>query len=145
MSNLQKNLDRVISTVQRRLVEAKNIIPVKTQQGLLVGNVLIVSRGALKDLIINSELVYGSISLNKVAIKMANLLALSPFKYRTSIDKLYEADENFGKALEDYQIFRKKYNEYKHINPDQADIYMARMCYSRDKATYYKKQALGLL
>jgi hypothetical protein len=142
MANLQKRLDQVISNVQKKLVQKNELMPVKIPGGVQLGNVKIINVGANKDLYKNDELVYQGIYLNKVAIKMANLLAINYMAYHSQIDKLYEADQQFGAALEDYQIFRAKYQSTKDF--ERAQILMARLCYSKDKANYYKDQALRL-
>jgi hypothetical protein len=142
MANLQKRLDQVISNVQRKLIKNNEVIPVKIPGGVQVGNVKIINNGSHKDLYKNDELMFAGIYLNKVAVKIANFLAINYIKYHTQIDKLYQADQQFGAALEDYQIFRAKYQCAR--DPDRAQILLARLCYSKDRANYYKNQALRL-
>ncbi len=142
MTDLQRKLDSVISNVQRKLAKDNQLIPVKIDGGVRVGSVDIINNGHLKDLYQKGELCYKGISLNKVAIKMANLMALSHFNNQIQIENLYRADQQFGQALEDYQMFRAKYQQAK--NSDRADIILARLCYSKDKANYYKNQAIRL-
>jgi len=142
MTDLQRKLDSVISNVQRKLAKDNQLIPVKIANGVRVGNVDIINDGHLKNLYQRNELRYRGISLNKVAVKMANLMAISYFQNQTQIDELYRADQQFGQALEDYQIFRAKYQQA--ADSARADIMLARLCYSKDKANYYKNQALRL-
>jgi hypothetical protein len=142
MSNLQKRLDQVISNVQRKLVQNNELLPVKIPGGVQLGNVKIINVGANKDLYRDNELMYKGIYLNKVAIKMANFLAINYMRYHSQIDALYMADQQFGAALEDYQLFRAKYQST--TDSDRAQILLARLCYSKDKANYYKNQALRL-
>jgi hypothetical protein len=142
MTNLQKRLDQVISNVQRKLVQNNELLPVKIPGGIQLGNVKIINVGSNKDLYRNDELMYKGIYLNKVAIKMANFLAINYMGYHSQIDKLYIADQQFGAALEDYQLFRAKYQST--TDSDRAQILLARLCYSKDKANYYKNQALRL-
>lgn len=142
MANLQKRLDRVISNVQRKLIQNNEIIPVKIPGGVQVGNVKIINNGSHKDLYKNDELMFAGIYLNKVAVKISNLLAINYIRYHAQIDKLYQADQQFGAALEDYQIFRAKYQCA--TDADRAQILLARLCYSKDRANYYKNQALRL-
>jgi hypothetical protein len=145
MTNIQQKLDRVITKVHEKLARDEFLIPVKTEAGILIGNVLIVSRDALKDIYMDGELIYQSISLNKVAIKIANLLALSQTRNQGRVRELYQADLRFGLALQDYQIFKEKYNAAR-LNQDifKMDLYMARMCYSKDASEYHKKTATHL-
>ncbi len=143
--HLQKKLDSVISNVQKKLFEAKTLIPVKIDGGVQIGNVTVINRDTFKDLYQYDELIYKGISLNKVAIKMANLLAISPMHSQIEIKELYRADQQFGQALEDYQIFRIRYRQLiESNNNNKADIMLARLCYSKDRANYYKNQALRL-
>jgi len=144
MSKLQHNLDRVISNVQKRLLDSKTLIPTKTEQGIVVGNALIVSRGCLKDVYYKKDLMYSGISLNKVAIKVANLMAAG-YARNPEIKELIEVDQKFGQALEDYQIFKDKYHNARQLGDQfKMDLYLARLCYSKDLAAYHKNRANGL-
>jgi len=49
MSNINRNLKTVIENTHKRLYENYQIMPVKTEQGILVGTVLIVSNESVKD------------------------------------------------------------------------------------------------
>jgi hypothetical protein len=142
MTNLQKRLDQVISNVQRKLIKNNEIIPVKIAGGIQVGNVSIINNGSNKDLYRHNQLMYQGIYLNKIAVKIANLMAINYTRHHAQIDKLYAADQQFGAALEDYQIFRAKYQST--TDDGRAQILLARLCYSKDRVNYYKNQALRL-
>jgi hypothetical protein len=145
MTKIQQRLDGVISKVQRNLARNEFLIPQKTDQGIAVGNVLIVSRGSLKDLYQNGEPVIINISLNKAAIKLANWLAISPMRYQEKIKELQDADSKFGTALDDYQLFKDKYHKARTVGDQfRMDLYLARMCYSKDTANYWKNHAQDL-
>jgi hypothetical protein len=142
MTKIQQQLDGVISKVQRNLARNEFLIPQKTDQGIAVGNVLIVSRGSLKDLYRNGDLVIKDISLNKTAIKLANWLAISPMRYQEKIKELHDADSKFGTALDEYQLFKDKYHKARTVGDQfRMDLYLARMCYSKDTANYWKNHA----
>jgi hypothetical protein len=144
MTKIQQNLDRVISNVQKKLFDSKNVIPKKTDEGIVVGNALIVSRGCLKDIYYKGELVYPNISLNKVAVRVANLLATG-YRQTPEINELIDTDLKFGQALEDYQFFKNKYNNARTLGDQfKIDLYLARMCYSKDAAAYHKTRATSL-
>ena len=139
MSNISKRLERVVSTEL-----SKHIIPIKVENGILVGDVLIINEGTVKNLIRNDVILYKSVYLNAVAIKIANLLA----KHRGLIlpDKIYRADQEYGKWFVDSQILRTQYQ--RAINSkdfDRADIYWARYCESRDKAIVSKNYAESMI
>lgn len=142
MTKIQQRLDRVITNVQRNLVRNEFLIPQKTDHGIAVGNVLIVSKGSLKDLYQNGELVISNVSLNKSAIKLANWLAISPMRYQEKIKELRDADSKFGTALDEYQLFKDKYHKARIVKDQfRMDLYLARMCYSKDTANYWKNHA----
>jgi hypothetical protein len=138
MTDIRRQLDRVVS---KEL--SQHIIPVKTDRGILVGNILIVSEGSIKHLYKNNELLYNNISLNAVAIKMANVLA----RNRNSIfvDKLYRHDQEYSKWYTDSQTLLKSYyNSKKSKDFDRADMLWARYCESRDRAITAKDLATSL-
>lgn len=142
MTNINRRLDHVVTKVQKDLANKQFLIPVKTEEGILVGNVLIKSREALKDLYQHGELIYKGVSLNKIAIKVANCQAINAGLYRDKIQKLIEADTKFGQALEDYQLFKDKYHKARQANDQfRTDLFLARMCYAKDSANYWKSQA----
>ncbi len=139
MTDIRRQLDRVVS---KEL--SQHIIPVKTDRGILVGNILIVSEGSIKHLYKNNELLYNNISLNAVAIKMANVLA----RNRNSIfvDKLYRHDQEYSKWYTDSQTLLKSYYSAKKSKDfDRADTLWARYCESRDRARTAKKAVDSLL
>ncbi len=138
MTDIRKRLDQVVS---KEL--SQYIIPVKTDAGILVGSVLIVSEGPIKHLYRSGELLYNNISLNTVAIKIANLLA----RHRSSLfaDKIYGYDQEYGKWFADSQNLLKNYYSAKKAKDfNRADTLWARYCESRDRAIMAKEQATSL-
>ena len=136
MTDIRQRLDTLI---------AKNdILPIKTHEGIVVGSVKIVSRDTLKDLWQYNSVVYAGISLNKVAIKLANMLAR---QHRKSIgtDKLYTADQEYGRLLFESLLLRERLHRARQNGEhDKADMYLARYTLAKDRATYAKKQVLAL-
>lgn len=140
---IQNRLDKVITNVNKKLVSEEFVIPQKTADGILVGNILIVSNGTQKDLYKNGKLLYNGIFLNKCAIKIANLLALN--KSINRIDQIYRADLRFGMALNDYAIFKDRLRRaIDRGDSFKIDLYIARLCYAKDCYLHYKKHALAL-
>lgn len=138
MTDIRRQLDKVVS---KEL--SQYIIPVKTDEGILVGSVLIVSEGPIKHLYRNGELLYNNISLNAVAIKIANLLA----RHRSSLlaDKIYAYDQDYSKWFIDSQTLLKNYYSAKKTKDfNRADTLWARYCESRDRAISAKEQATSL-
>lgn len=139
MTQLSKRLEQI---VKKEL--SKNIIPVKTENGILVGEILIVSDGSIKALYRDSEIVYNDIHLNSIAIKIANILAFR----KTSIyaDALYKADQEYGKWFIDSQLLRAQYQKaLSNQDFDRADMFWARYIESRDRTTIAKNYAESLL
>ena len=103
MTDISKRLEQTL----RSVIQKAPILPVKVAGGILVGNVLIVSNGSLKELWQNNSVVYKEISLNKVAIKLANMLAKQCNSYQT--DTIYKADQEYGRWFNESQILRTQY------------------------------------
>ena len=115
------------------------IIPVKTEKGILVGNVLIENYGNLKNIWQNNQLVYAEINLNVAAIKLANMLA-KQIKTQKN-EELYRLDQDYGKWLLDSQIHYKNFQKSKlKQNFDQADVFWARYCESKDRCREAKEK-----
>jgi hypothetical protein len=135
MTKITKKLEQLIS----KAVEQSPLIPVKTSQGILVGNVLIVSQGSLKNLWQYNQLVYKDIYLNAAAIKIANNLAK-----RGRIpgnNEIYTADQDYGRWFVDSQVLYKIYQSSKNAgNHDRADILWAKYCESRDRSEHAKQK-----
>ncbi len=137
--NIQNRLD---SIVQREL--AKTLIPLKTEKGILVGDVLIVNEGNIKHIFKNNELIYRDISLNATAIKLANLLAVN--RMLVKIDQIYQADQKYGKWFVDSQMLRAQYQKYLNNNDfERADNAWARYQESRERALNAKKYLESLI
>ena len=144
MADFKKRLDSIIAKTNRKLIEENQIPPVKTPQGILVGDVLIVSDGAIKHLYKNNNLVYSEVSLNVVAIRLANLLARNIST--TAMRRLYNADQNYGKWFFDSQFLRNKYEKALSKNDyDKADILWARYSLCRERAHFAKRTVESLL
>jgi hypothetical protein len=142
MSDISRRLEQFLSTAQRKESQ-KDLLPIKTADGILVGDVLIVSDENIKNLYQKGTPVYEGVFLNAVTIKLANLLAKrdDPIK----IKQLYEADQEYGKWFIDSQLLRTRYQKaIDSQDYDRADILFARYCESRDRALVAKNNAQGL-
>lgn len=128
MTSLSNRLDQALN---KAIIKAP-IIPVKTEQGILVGNVLIQSVGNLKNLWQYNQLMFEGINLNAAAIKLANNLA----KYgqiKTNFE-IYSADQDYGRWLYDSQVFYANFIKAKNKSQyERADTLWARYCESRDR------------
>jgi hypothetical protein len=138
MTQVSRRLEQIVSSELK-----KNLIPIKTDQGILVGDVLIVSRGSIKDLVRNTELIYKDVYLNATAIKLANLLAFKRTGLAT--DQLYRADQEYGKWFVDSQLLRSQYQKaISNQDYDRADVFWARYCESRDRTLSAKNRVESL-
>ena len=139
MTQISRRLEQIV-----RKELSKNIIPVKTPDGILVGDILITNQDNLKFLYRKSQLIYGEIHLNSVAIKMANILALR--HSHMSVDLLYRADQEYGRWFVDSQMLRAQHQKALHNQDyDRADMLWARYSESRDRTFTAKKSAERLL
>jgi hypothetical protein len=138
MTKISKRLEQIV-----RKELSKNVIPVKTKEGILVGDILMVNQGAIKNLLKDGEIVYKEIHLNSVAIKLANMLALK--KTGIKADEIYRADQEYGKWFTDSQLLRAQYQKAVSNNDsDKADMLWARYIESRDRTIHTKNRAEAL-
>ena len=138
MTDIRRQLDQVVSNTL-----AQHIIPVKTAEGILVGSVLIASEGAVKHLSRNGEYLYKNISLNAVAVKLANLLA----RHRSSVlaDRIYRADQEYAKWFTDSQLLLKKHHSAANNKEyDRADTLWAKYIESKDRTVAAKNAVTSL-
>lgn len=139
-----------MTKISRRLAQvvnkelSKTILPVNTDQGILVGDVLIVSQANLKHLYKNNQQLYKDIYLNLAAIKIANLLAVNASMIR--IQQIYQADQEYGTYFQDSQQLRASYQKAVHAeNFDRSDILWARYTERKDRANAAKKRLEALV
>jgi hypothetical protein len=136
MSVSVKRLEKALSAV----ITKAPIIPVKTEQGIIVGNVLIESCENLKNLWQHDQLVYPHVNLNVVAIKLANVLAKQGRVQKSN--ELYAIDQDYGRWLLDSQYHYKNYQKSKlNKDYDRADVLWARYCESHDRCRDAKQKA----
>ena len=139
MANLSRRLEQTL----RSAIQKNPILPVKVEGGILVGDVLIVSHGTVKNLSKNGEIIYAEISLNAVAIKLANLLAKR--QSAVTADKVYRADQEYGRWYVDSQMLRSQFQRAEaNLDFDRAEILWTKYCASRDRAVVAKNHAQGL-
>lgn len=136
MTQLSRKLERLIRSSQE-------ILPVKTEQGILVGDILIASKGPSKYIYHKDQLLYSEIYLNAAAITMANLLARRQSTIK--IDEIYKADQEYGKWFVDSQLLRAQYEKASaNQDYDRADMLWARYIESRDRTISAKKRTEAL-
>ena len=133
MTNISKRLEQVVSSAQQKLIEKQQILPIKVAEGILVGDVLIVSESNVKHIKYHDTYLYKDIYLNAAAIRLANMLAVN--KLSIHADKLHRADQEYGRWYHDSQLLRAQYQRsVNNQDHDRADTLWARYCESRDRA-----------
>ena len=143
MTELSKRFEEFLKTANKHLVEKELLIPIKTDKGILINDVLIVSNSNLKT-VIAKNYSYKDIYLNAATITIANMLALR--KSFIEIDKLYQADQEYGKWFVDTQfLLNAHHNAKSKKDYDKADMLWARYQESRDKANKAKEMVQRLL
>ena len=140
MSELSKRFEQILIATHRKLKDRGAIMPVKTEQGILVGNALITSNGPYKNISVGGEILFEDISLNSVAIKLANLVAWRI--QGTRLKELYEIDQEYSRHYIDSAFFLQRHNDaLDQGNCDLADIMYSRYLKSKDLATLAKQKA----
>jgi len=136
MTNISKKLEQLIKN-------SKEILPVKTERGIAVGDVLIVAEGPLKHLEQKTEIIYKNVHLNLAAIRLANLMALRQGNLKCI--EIYRADQEYGKWFTDSQLLRAQYQKAnQNQDYDRADMFWARYIESRDKTQSAKNRVESL-
>jgi hypothetical protein len=144
MPEISRRFEQFVISSYRKLQESDQILPVKTDRGILVGRVLIESNGYLKNLWIDNDLIYKDISLNDVAVTLANWLAKNLPRHHC--DTLYQCDQEYGKWYTDclaLRVYREKL--IKNRDFDRADVVQARYQQSKSRAEQAKRTALSLI
>lgn len=143
MADISRRLEHLISSAQKKLIETNHILPVKTEEGILVGDVMIISEGNIKHIKKSNEMLYVNVYLNAVAIRIANLCSKNTSSLQAQ--KLYELDQEYGKWFIDSQILRAQYHRaLEKKNFDKSDTLYSRYCESRDRAEKAKNLARAL-
>jgi hypothetical protein len=136
-------MTRLSNKLESLIKNNRDILPVKTEEGILVGTILIVSQGFSKSLYHKGKLLYKNLHLNITTVRIANLLAKQQSTIKT--ETIYRADQEYGKWFTESQLLRNQYEKsMKNKNYDKADVLWARYCESRDKMLAAKKRAEAL-
>ena len=143
MSDVSKRFEQLVKSVYKKFVDNGIHLPQRTAEGILVGNILIKSTGALKDIVIDGKTVYNQISLNCVAIKIANELASG--NKRKMCEELMKLDREYSKHFMDSKHFIDNYHKSVNTNNhERADILWTRYDLAKEKALDAKSRAEDL-
>ena len=138
MTEISRRFEDFIRSANKKLAQDEYILPVKTPQGILVGDVLIENNLNLKT-VSRNNVIYKDIFLNTAAVKIANLLALK--KPLTRIDEIYCADQCYGRWFiesQDLLHIHKKLRNREDF--ERADVIWAKYQESRDRAEIAKNK-----
>lgn len=143
MTDLSKKLEKFISESQKSLYDRNIVLPAKTDDGILVGDILIKSRGSFKSIYTENYLLFDEISLNAAAIKIATLMALK--KDRQLAEKIYRLDQEFSKWFIDSKHFLEQYNKsLRNKDFDRSEILWIRYEDSKERAQIAKQKVESL-
>lgn len=121
-----------------------HILPIKTENGILVGDVEIVSDNNLKHVQRNGILLYKNIYLNIAATKIANLIAVN--RHLIGVKEIYRQDQEYGRYFVDSQQLRSFYERsVQQQDYEAANIYWARYTERKDRATAAKNRLEALV
>ena len=136
-------LKRFIQENQKKLASQGIFLPVKTDTGIEIGPVSIRSVENIKNIYVYNELKYPDVSLNVVAISLSKMLLLKINHF--DMDKLWKADQEYGKYLTECQFLLYTYRKALESKDfDRADGVLARYEIAKSKATAAKNKAQAL-
>ena len=140
MTNISKRFEQLVTKTYREFLEQGTILPTKSDKGIHVGDVLIQSDGPFKNILKKDKLVYENISLNAVAIRIANLLAWNENKGLQ--DRLFAADLYYSRHYVDSNIFLDRFHRACNAKDElKADIMWTRYEDAKFRAINAKSEA----
>ena len=140
MTNISKRFEQLVTKTYREFLEQGTILPTKSDKGIHVGDVLIQSDGPFKNILKKDKLVYENISLNAVAIRIANLLAWNENKGLQ--DRLFAADLYYSLYYTDSNIFLDRFHRACNAKDElKADIMWTRYEDAKFRAINAKSEA----
>lgn len=140
MTKLSKKFNQLITKELK-----KTILPVKTQQGVLVGDVLIVPQDSIKNLYKRDHLLLNNIYLNSTAIVLAERIAKQG-GIDSCIMEIYYADQYYGRWFDENKMLHSCYDRAcMRGDWDRADILWSRYSESRYRMMMAKSRVDKLL
>lgn len=143
MSEISKRFEKLLAAYFHKQ-DTPFLIPKKTPNGILVGQVLISSRGTLKDIIYEGHILYKSVSLNEAAIAIATAIAVKGNSLK--VNEIYKADQLYGKWLDDWMLMKEQMKKaIQKKDYQRADILESRLLDCRLRADHAKRTTLSLI
>lgn len=140
MNEVSKRFEQLVNTTYRKFLDQGTILPERTSDGIKVGDALIKPDGVYKDILLKGKTVWATVSLNAVAIKLANLVA---WNKDTALQKeIFGLDQKYSKYFIDSKIYLDNYHRAVNNNDDiRADILWTRYQDAKERAIILKDQA----
>lgn len=137
--SVSKRFEILVNGTYKRFIDEGFVPPVKTEEGILVGNALIQQDGLYKNIFLYNELVFKDVCLNCVAIKIANSLALNyPLE---TMRKLYDKDRTYNKLYIDSTFYLDRFHKANNAKDwDRAEILWIRYDDAKQRAELLKEQ-----
>jgi hypothetical protein len=131
--SVSNRFEILVKGTYKRFIDQGFVPPVKTKEGILVGNALITQDGLYKNISVNDNIVFKDISLNCVAIKIANSLALNVLA--RDLKDLYELDKKYNRLYVDSTFFLEGFHRANNKNNlDRAEILWIRYDDAKQRA-----------
>jgi hypothetical protein len=143
MNEVSKRFEQLVKSTYKKFLDQGTILPERTEQGIKVGDVLIVSDGPYKDIVKNGTVLYRTVCLNAVAIRLANLAAWN--KQVKLQQELFGLDQKYSKYFTDSKIYLNNYHRAVNSNDEiRAEILWTRYEDAKERAIILKDQAENL-
>jgi hypothetical protein len=143
MNEVSKRFEQLVKFTYKKFLDQGTILPERTEQGIKVGDVLIVSDGPYKDIVKNGTVLYRTVCLNAVAIRLANLAAWN--KQVKLQQELFGLDQKYSKYFTDSKIYLNNYHRAINSNDEiRAEILWTRYEDAKERAIILKDQAENL-
>jgi len=140
MSDISKRFEQIVTTTHKKFIDEGRLYPVKTDKGILVGDVLISSDGPYKTVSRFDQVLFDNICLNSAAIKIANYVALGKSNY--VCQNIYRADQEYNRLHVDGTYTLAGYHAcLQHKDYFKADVLWARYCEIKEQTRLAKKKA----
>ena len=141
MTDISRRFEQLVKDYYKK---NHTILPVKTSEGIAIGDLLVKNRGCLKDIYKKGELVYPNINLNEAAIKIVNAMASGRLSDNIC-HEIYRSDQDYGKWLNDWQHFKNQKTKMKNLNDfDRLELLNMRIAESKLRAEQAKKRVMSL-
>jgi len=140
MSEISKRFEQIVTSTQKKLLDRGAVMPERTERGIRVGCAEIVPEGPYKHIEVDGVRKYSDVSLNKVAIRIANELALH--HSGPNLDTLYKLDQEYNRHFVDSAFFLERFHRARNAGDDfREELMWTRYTVAKAKAKAAKERA----